>query len=109
MKKDDINKQDTPDKTLKKMTRVELLELLLEQSEQMDKMEKELKLAKTLLEKYQKQLRVAKVLLKKREIAISTSGSIAEAALKLNGVFEAAQKAADEYLENVRRNAENLE
>jgi hypothetical protein len=73
------------------MSRTELLELLLEQSEQIEKLEKELK--------------IAKILLKKRQIAIEQSGNIAEAALKLNGVFEAAQKAADEYLENVRRKA----
>ena len=30
------------------------------------------------------------------------SGSIAEAALRLNGIFEAAQKAADQYLESVK-------
>ena len=33
------------------------------------------------------------------------SGSIAEAALKLNGIFEVAQKAADQYLENVKARA----
>jgi hypothetical protein len=83
--------EETVDKSLKKMSRTELLELLLEQSEQIEKLEKELK--------------IAKILLKKRQIAIEQSGNIAEAALKLNGVFEAAQKAADEYLENVRQKA----
>ena len=32
---------------------------------------------------------------------IENSGSIAEAALKLSGIFEAAQAAADQYLENI--------
>jgi uncharacterized protein HemX len=41
--------------------------------------------------------------LEQREIAIAESGSLAEAALKLSGVFEAAQAAADLYLENIQR------
>lgn len=42
-------------------------------------------------------------LLKEREISLSRAGSIAEAALELNGVFTAAEAAAAQYLENVRR------
>ena len=33
------------------------------------------------------------------------AGSIAEAALRINRVFEAAQEAADQYLENIRQQA----
>ena len=33
-------------------------------------------------------------------------GSITEASLQLNGVFEAAQKACEQYLENVQRLAD---
>ncbi len=80
------------DKELKKLTRAELLEMLLIQSREKQQLEKELEEAKKNLEA--------------REILIAESGSIAEAALKLNGVFEAAQKAADQYLENVKRAAE---
>ena len=40
---------------------------------------------------------------KSRRIELEKAGSIAEASLRLNGVFEAAQKAADQYLENLRR------
>ena len=40
--------------------------------------------------------------LESRRIELSKAGSIAEAALKLNGVFEAAQRAADQYLYNIR-------
>jgi hypothetical protein len=36
-------------------------------------------------------------------ILTEKAGSIAEAALQLNLVFETAQKAADQYLMNVRR------
>ena len=38
-----------------------------------------------------------------REIKISQAGSIAEASMQLNGVFEAAQEAAKQYLENIER------
>ena len=37
-----------------------------------------------------------------RSIAISKAGSIAEASLRLSGVFQDAQRAADLYLANVR-------
>ncbi len=77
------------DKELKKLRRVDLLEMLVEQSRENEELKKKLKEATDKLEK--------------REIEIKRSGSIAEAALRLNGVFEAAQKAADQYLENVKR------
>ena len=76
------------DKELRKLTRTELLELLLIQSREIDRLNEELD-----------QLRER---MQQREIAIANSGSIAEAALVLNGVFEAAQAAADQYLENIK-------
>lgn len=83
------------DKELRKLTRTELLELLLVQSRELDKLNRE-------LEDLQCQFQ-------KREIALSQAGSIAEAALQLNGIFEAAQAAADLYLENVRTPNKMLE
>lgn len=77
------------DKKLRKLSRLELLEMLLEQSRETQKLRAELEKANALL--------------KERQLAIRNAGSIAEASLKLNGVFEAAQKAADQYLENVKR------
>ena len=77
------------DKELKRLSRAELLELLLESNRENDRL--------------REQLEKAKALLASRVIEIENAGSIAEAALALNGVFEAAQKAADQYLENVRR------
>ncbi len=38
-----------------------------------------------------------------KDIRIATSGSIAEAALSLNHIFEDAQAAADQYLNSIRR------
>ncbi len=80
------------DKELKKLSRAELLELLLESNRENERL--------------RKQFEKAKELLASKVIKIESAGSIAEAALALNGVFEAAQKAADQYLENVRRLAE---
>ena len=75
------------DKELRKLTRAELLELLLVQSREIDRLN-------TQVEELYDQIR-------NREINLAQTGNIAEAALKLNQVFEAAQAAADEYLQNV--------
>lgn len=80
------------EKDLSKLNRKQLLELLLEQTRRVDMLEK--------------QLRAIEVRLNDRIILESEAGSIAEAALKLNGVFEAAQAAADQYLENIKHIAD---
>lgn len=77
------------DRELKRLSRSELLEMLIAQMEENEKLKIELKKAQ---EKANS-----------REITIERAGSIAEAALALNGVFEAAQAAAAQYLENIRR------
>ena len=74
---------------LKKLSRQDLLEMLIQEEKRIDQLEKE--------------LAEAREALKDRQIRIDTAGSIAEAALKLNGIFEAAQAAADQYLENIRQ------
>lgn len=76
-------------KDIKRMSRRDLLELLVLQSKKIDELQLELDKAKELLES--------------KQIMISDVGSIAEATLKLNNVFEVAQKAADQYLENIKR------
>lgn len=48
------------------------------------------------------ELEQAKKALEKREIALNEAGSIAVAALQINGVFEAAQAASQQYIENIR-------
>jgi hypothetical protein len=77
------------DKELRKLQKIELLEILVDQRKRIDELEKELAEVREQLES--------------REINIRNSGSIAEASLKLTKVFYEAQKAADLYLENVRR------
>ena len=47
------------------------------------------------------ELEQAKKSLEKREIALNEAGSIAVAALQINGVFEAAQAASQQYIENI--------
>ena len=70
------------EKELRKLGRAELLELLLEQAREFEALEQ--------------RLNAAEAALQSRQLQLETCGSIAEASLKLNGVFEAAQKAVDE-------------
>ena len=77
------------EKELRRLSRAELLELLLAQAEENEKLKK--------------RLRKTEAALADRRIAIEQSGTLAEAALKLNGVFEAADRAARQYLENIGR------
>ena len=75
-------------KALKKMSRKELLQLLLLQSEEIDKLKKDLDSKNKLIDSKINMLKEA--------------GSIAEASLKINKVFESAQEAANQYLENIK-------
>lgn len=93
MKNDKKNDKKQREKNaLKKLKRDELLELLLEQTRRAEALEE--------------QLRLKDEELKNKGIAIAEAGSIAEAAMRLNGVFEAAQQAADQYLLNIKEKAE---
>lgn len=75
------------EKDLRKLKRSELLEIMLAQSEEIDRL--------------RAQIAEKDAQLQDRRIAIEQSGSIAEASLKLTKIFEEAQKAADLYLANV--------
>ena len=79
---------------LKKLNRTELLELLLEVTKENERLKKRLKIYEEAVQD--------------REIAIAESGSLAEAAMKISGVLEAAQEAADLYLENIMRMEQEL-
>lgn len=83
------------DKELRKLTRTELLELLLVQSKEIDRLNQQ-------LDSLQNQVQ-------QREIILAKAGNIAEAALQLNGIFAAAQAAADQYLESIRNPAGDTE
>jgi hypothetical protein len=80
---------------LRKLRRVDLLELLLD-------LTKENEILRAQLDQARNQLA-------SRSIAIEKSGSLAEAALRLNGVFEAAQAACEQYTLNLRQRMENQE
>lgn len=79
------------DKELKRLKRVDLLELLIAQSRENDRLRTELEEVRSKLEA--------------KEMTMKRAGSIAEAALQLNKVFEAAQAAADQYLLSVKAQA----
>lgn len=83
------------DRDLQKLKRVELLQLLVEQSRELDALRQELAQARRELEA--------------RELRLQEAGSIAEASMQLNGVFEAAQRAADQYLESIRYQSEHMD
>ena len=80
------------DRNLRKMNRKELLELLIALEEENNRLKE--------------QLQQQAVKLHNRDIQARKAGSLAEAALTLNGVFADADKAAEQYLENIQRYSE---
>lgn len=83
MKKEELKKLN-----LKKLKRRELLEIMLAQSREIDKLREEnRKLQEKLID---------------REIKIKNAGSLAEAALSVTEIFQEAQKAVDLYLDNLK-------
>lgn len=80
---------------LRKLKRGDLLELLVAQAKE--------------TEALQKRLDEVEAELENRQIRLDEAGSIAQAALQINGVFEAAQAAADQYLESVREQNRDVE
>ena len=82
------------EKELRKLNRYQLLELLVMQGEQLEQMQKKID-----------QLESRRM---GQEIRIGTLGSVAEASLELSGVFDAAQKAADIYLENAKKQGDRI-
>ena len=56
----------------------------------------------------QARLDEAEAQLKDREITIEKSGSIADAAMQLSGVFQAAQAAPDTYLKSIKATARHV-
>lgn len=83
------------EKELKRLSRTDLLEMLIDQSAE--------------LQALRERCAAAEEALAKRNMDLGQAGSIAEAALRVNGVFEAAQAAAEDYLENIRELSERQE
>ena len=76
------------EKELRRLSRADLLEMLIDQSREMEIL--------------RQRLETAEAALARREIIIGSAGSIAEASLRLNGIFEAAQAACEQYIDNIR-------
>ena len=83
------------EKDLRKLNRYQLLEMLIVQTDRADKLQAKLDIAEKQLEK--------------QELQISSLGSIAEASLQLKGVFQAAQDAADMYIDAAKKRAQEIE
>lgn len=81
------------EKELKKLNRYQLLELLVAQTERADELEKKVAELEHRLEE--------------RELNMSKLGSIAEAAVQITGIMDAAQQAADMYLESAKKQADD--
>ena len=77
------------DKQLKKLTRGELLQMLIAQTEKNDILTE--------------QLEEARRQLKNRKIICENAGSLAEASLQVSGIFESAQEAIKNYYENIAK------
>lgn len=77
------------DRELRRLKRADLLELLIAQSKENEQL--------------QNKLKELEQLLADRTIVMEKAGSIAEAALQLNGIFQTAEAAAQQYLENIQR------
>ena len=77
------------DKELKRLSRAELLEMLIDKSRE--------------IEALREQLDDALAQLNDRALRIENAGTMAEAALLVNGVLDAAQQAGAQYLENIRQ------
>lgn len=76
-------------KDSKHLKRAELLEMLIEQSKEVESLKKQ-------VAELQKQL-------DDRRIQMESIGSIAEAALTLNHIFEAADTAASQYIDSIKQ------
>lgn len=75
------------DKELRKMSRIELIEIIYSFLQKEEELKQEIERLHAELDE--------------RTIQIEKAGSIAEASLQLNHIFEAAQQAADQYLQSV--------
>lgn len=80
---------------LRKISRKELLEILLSQAKRIDELEQKLEKAESKLNS--------------KKITIDNSGSLAEASLKLNGIFDDAEEAAKQYLFNIKEKCKKIE
>ena len=82
-------------KELRRLRRSDLMEMLLQLSRENLQLRQDLEDARQQLQE--------------KHIIIEEAGSLADAVLRLNGIFEAAQAACDQYEENIRIRCRELE
>lgn len=83
------------DRELRHLSRADLIDIIYELQKQSDEKDAQMQKMRAALEE--------------RTLRISNAGSIAEAALSINDVFEAAQAAADQYLASIKAAAADME
>ena len=85
-----------PTKELQKLKKRELLEIMLKQGEEIDRL-------RARVEELETEVAEKEAEMEKHEFEIQKFGSIAEASLQVTNIFQEAEKAARIYLENLRR------
>ena len=83
------------ERELRRLGRGDLLTLLLEQSRENQRL--------------REQLETTQNALADKTLCIDRAGSIAEAALQLNGVFQAAEEACEQYKQNIMQRSQRQE
>ena len=83
------------DKEIQKLRRKDLLQIMVGQSKENDGL-------KLQIEELKKEIEILKDKLADKAIKVDKAGTLAEASIQLNGVFEAAEKAAKQYLDNLQ-------
>ena len=81
---------------MKRLGRVELLEIIVMQSDELEAVKKE-------REALSEENAALKERLNRRELSMHSAGNLAEASLAVTNIFEEAEKAASIYKENVER------
>lgn len=82
------------DKEFRKLRRSALIEIIFEYQRREQEMQAEIDALKAQLEA--------------RELKIAEAGSIADAVIRLNELFETAQKTADDYIAQVKRKCDTI-
>ena len=83
------------DKELRKLSRADLIAMMLELAKENQQLRENLETAQQSLES--------------RRISIEKAGSLADAALQLNGVFEAAEDACSQYARNLQERSRQIQ
>lgn len=82
-----MGKANTETKRLRRLSRAELLELLLAESRETERLRQKLEMAETALAD--------------RHIRMESAGDLAHAVLEVNAIMQSAQIAAQQYLDNI--------